>query len=345
MHNGSLLIRRSPIDTVMYGVASPRTCLFTTGEFDMLTDTECLGTQCSQGGAAGRGWRQWLFVALFATVAWAASPGSAHAADLARSPVCQSLQAQYPEFKGKTLVDAINPHTPGYEALDPKDPSHYVGFDIDLAEALGSCLGFSLKYTPVAFAALLPTLQSGQADLVISDIYATKERAKAADFITYSKVFDGVLVAKGNPKRITGINLSMCGTTAAENTGFVEVPLVQNLAEPCKAAGKPAPQLQLYDNNAACIQAILAGRADTYINDVNTVDQAVKAYPDKLSKAVAVTLPYHIGIGVSKSNPKLRDAIVLALGEIQKSGAQLAMMKKWGLDQGAIEPPIVISDK
>ena len=37
---------------------------------------------------------------------------------------------------------------------------------------------------------------------MISDIYATEERAKAADFITYSKVFDGVLVAKGNPKKI-----------------------------------------------------------------------------------------------------------------------------------------------
>ncbi|MHB9020806.1 MAG: ABC transporter substrate-binding protein [Halothiobacillus sp.] len=288
--------------------------------------------------------RQLLSAALFVSLL-PALPVTAQAADLGSSQVCQALQAKYPQFKGKTLVDAINPHTPGYEALDPKDPSKYVGLDIDLAEALGSCLGFSLKYTPVAFAALLPTLQSGQADLVISDIYATKERAKAADFITYSKVFDGVLVAKGNPKNITGINLSMCGTTAAENTGFVEVPLVQNLAAPCKAAGKPVPQLQLYDNNASCIQAILAGRADTYINDVNTVDQAVKAYPDKLSKAAAVTLPYHIGIGVSKDNPELRDAIVLALGEIQKSGLQLELMKKWGLDQGAIEPPTIISDK
>ncbi len=164
-----------------------------------------------------------------------------------------------------------------YEALDPNDPSKYTGFDVDLAQAFGDCLGFKLTYTPVAFAALLPTLRSGQADIVISDIYATKERAKAADFITYSKVFDGVLVAKGNPKRITGINTSLCGDTAAENTGFVEVLLVQALAAPCKEAGKPAPELQLYDNNASCIQVILAGRADTYINDVNTVDQAVKA--------------------------------------------------------------------
>ncbi len=290
---------------------------------------------------------RWISKALLGSVVALviASPGYAATDAPALSKACLALQAKYPQLKGKTLVDAINPHTPGYESLDPKDPSKYIGFDIDLAEELGRCLGFSVSYKPVAFAALIPTMQSGQADLIISDIYATEERAKAVDFVTYSKVSDGVLVAKGNPKKISGINMSMCGTTAAENTGFVEVPLVENLAGPCKAAGKPAPSLQLYNNNADCIQAILAGRADTYINDVNTVDQAVKAYPDKLSKAVAVTLPYFIGIGVPKNNPQLRDAVVAALTEIQKNGVETALLKKWSLGEGSLEAPRVISSK
>jgi polar amino acid transport system substrate-binding protein len=272
-----------------------------------------------------------------------AAPRQVWAAD-AVSPACTALQAKYPEWKGKTLVDAVNPHTPGYEALDPQDPDKYIGFDIDLVQALGQCLGFKVTYTPVAFAALLTTLSSGQADIVISDIYATKERAKAADFITYSKVFDGVLVVKGNPKHITGINTSMCGDAAAENTGYVEVPLIQDLADACKKAGKPAPTMQLYDNNADCIQAILAGRADTYVNDVNTVDQAVKAYPDKLSKSVAVTLPYSVGIAVPKGKTKFRDAILAALLEIQKSGGEVAMLKKWSLDSGTFEAPHILTE-
>jgi polar amino acid transport system substrate-binding protein len=271
------------------------------------------------------------------------APGKLWAAD-AVSPTCQALQTKYPEWKGKTLVDAINPHTPGYEALDPQDPDKYIGFDIDLVQALGQCLGFKVTYTPVAFAALLTTLSSGQADIVISDIYATKERAKAADFITYSKVFDGVLVVKGNPKHITGINTSMCGDAAAENTGYVEVPLIQNLDDACKKEGKPVPTMQLYDNNADCIQAILAGRADTYVNDVNTVDQAVKAYPDKLSKSVAVTLPYSVGIAVPKGKTKFRDAILAALIEIQKSGGEVAMLKKWSLDSGTFEAPHILTE-
>ena len=289
---------------------------------------------------------RWRLVAVAAVCITAlAVPHYAHAAPPPAPGACKELQTKYPQFKGKTLVNAVNPHTPGYEALDPKDPSKYIGFDIDLGEVIGDCLGFKLTYKAVTFAALLTTLSSGQADIVISDIYATEERAKAADFITYSKVFDGVLVAKGNPKKINGINTSMCGAAAAENTGFVEVPLVQNLAAPCKAAGKPEPTLQLYDNNADCIQAILAGRADTYVNDVNTVDQAVKAYPDKLEKATAVTLPYSVGIAVPKNKPEFRDAVMAALIAVQKAGIETELLKKWSLDAGFLEEPKLLTAK
>jgi polar amino acid transport system substrate-binding protein len=258
---------------------------------------------------------------------------------------CAALAEKYPDWKGKTLVNAINPHTPGYEAIDPKDPSKYIGFDIDLGEEIGECLGFKVTYKAVTFAALLTTLASGQADIVISDIYATEERAKAADFITYSKVFDGVLVAKGNPKGIHGIDLTLCGAAAAENTGFVEVPLVQDMAPKCKEAGKPEPTLQLYDNNANCIQAILAGRADTYVNDVNTVDNAVKANPDKLEKAVAVTIPYSVGIAVPKDKPKFEEAVMAVMVEIYKSGDQLALLKKWELDPNNLKEPGLLTVK
>jgi polar amino acid transport system substrate-binding protein len=269
------------------------------------------------------------------------STQSANAAPAA----CADLQAKYPALQGKSLVNAINPHTPGYETIDPNNPDTYIGFDVDLGEAIGDCLGFKLTHKPVTFAALLTTLQAGQADIVISDIYATKDRAKAADFVTYLKVVDGVLVAKDNPQKITGINLSLCGSIAAENTGYVEVPLIQALEAECKAAGKPAPEIQLYDNNESCIQAILAGRADTYINDANTVDGAVKAYPDKLSKATAVTLPYSVGIAVPRNNVAFRDAVVAAVTEIQKSGLQKELMKKWNLPEDQLEAPsLVLAD-
>ena len=301
--------------------------------------------QLANAGGNGLSRRLSRALAAGACLAAVAVAGQAQAAASAVPAECKALQAKYPQFKGKTLVNAINPHTPGYETIDPSDPSKYIGLDIDLGETIGACLGFTVTYKPVAFAALLTTLQSGQADIVISDIYATEERARAADFITYSKVFDGVLVAKGNPKKITGIDNSLCGATAAENTGYVEVPLIQALAPACKEAGKAEPAIQLYDNNANCIQAILSGRADTYINDVNTVDQAVKAYPDKLEKAATLALPYSVGIGVPKGKPEFRDAVMAALTAIQKAGIQTELHKKWAIPIENIEAPRLVMAK
>ena len=69
----------------------------------------------------------------------------------------------------------------------------------------------------------------------------------------------------------------------------------------------------------------------------------MKAYPDKLEKAVAVTIPYQVGIAVPKDKPKFRDAVHAAMMEIYKSGDQLALLKKWNLDpENLMEPGLLI---
>ncbi|WP_433281898.1 ABC transporter substrate-binding protein [Pseudonocardia xinjiangensis] len=287
-------------------------------------------------------------ITLLASACGGSSPASSTSSApaypaLVSSPACTQLRSQNPDLAGKTLTNAINPHTPGYESISVSDPTKYEGFDVDLSEAIGECLGFTVKYLPVAFDALLPTLQSGQANFIISDIYATKERAASADFITYSKVFDGVLVAAGNPKKITGIDDSLCGTTTALNKGFVEVPLVDAQNTKCASEGKPPAQTALFDNNADCVQAILSGRADAYINDVNTVNRFVKDQSGKLANATTLHLPYSIGIGVPKGQLPIRKAFTAALTQIQTSGLQTQLAQKWQLDQSAIQAPSLVT--
>ncbi|MDA8392071.1 MAG: ABC transporter substrate-binding protein [Actinomycetota bacterium] len=256
---------------------------------------------------------------------------------------CGPIAKKYPQFKGKTLVDALTPFTPGYEAANPSNPSTYVGFDVSLLHEISNCLGFKYTFKPMAFSSLIPTLQAGQANLVISDIFATKQRAKAVNFVTYEKVDDGILVRKGNPLHITAFNMSMCGARAAENTGFVEVPLVEKLAPACRAAGKPAPVVQQYGNNADCIQAVLAGRADFYANDVNTVVSAVKAHPGQLQKAATLQLPFSVGIAIAKPETALLKAVDASVKQIQADGIEKKLLAKWGLSTGSQETPTIVS--
>jgi len=265
-------------------------------------------------------------------------------ADVASSPACTTLRQDHPDLAGKTMRNAINPYTPGYETVDPTDPSKYQGFDIDLGNAIGACLGFSVSYVPVGFSELVPTVASGRADWILSNLYATKERAQGGvDFVSYSKVFDGILVKNGNPKKITGIDTSLCGLTVALNKGYVEVPLVEAVGPKCQAQGKPAPTTSLFDNSSDCVQAILAGRADSYMNDINTVKRYIAEHPNDLASADTVMLDYTIGIGVPRGDHDLRDAVIGALNEIQSTGLQGKLATKWKLDENAVAQPTVLS--
>ncbi len=263
---------------------------------------------------------------------------------IADSAACADLRKEHPDLAGTTQTNAINPFTPGYETVNPENPDEYQGFDIDLGNAIAACLDFTVDYVPVGFAELVPTVASGRADWIISNLYATKERAAGGvDFVNYSKVYDGVLVAAGNPKSITGIDTSLCGLTVALNKGYVEVPLVEAVGPDCEAKNLKAPTVSLFDSSADCVQAILAGRADAYMNDVNTVNRYIAEHPDDLASADTLMLDYTIGIGVPAGKTAFRDAVVGALTEIQSSGLQAKLATKWQLDANAVAEPTVLT--
>lgn len=273
-----------------------------------------------------------------------APAGASDWAELAESAACADLRETYPDLVGTTQTNAINPHTPGYEVIDPENPDRFMGFDIDLGEAIGACLGFEVDYVAVGFSELIPTVASGQADWILSNLYATEERAAGGvDFISYSKVFDGVLVASGNPEGITGIDTSLCGLTVALNKGYVEVPLVEAVGPDCEAEGLPAPDVALFDSSADCVQAILAGRADAYMNDINTVNRFIAEHPDDLASAETVMLDYEIGIGVLQGEHEFRDAVQAALTVVQDTGLQAELAATWELDANAVAEPTVLS--
>jgi polar amino acid transport system substrate-binding protein len=264
--------------------------------------------------------------------------------ELAAAPACVALREEHSDLVGQTLTNALSPHTPGYETINPANPNEYQGFDIDLGEAIGSCLGFTVDYVPVGFAELIPTVASGQADWIISNLYATEERAKGGvDFVSYAKVFDGILVKTGNPKGLTGIDTSLCGSTVALNKGYVEVPLVEKVASECEAKGLPAATVSLFDSSADSVQAVLSGRADAYMNDINTVLRFIAEHPGKLASAETVMLDYEIGIGIPQGQHNLRDAVVGALTEIQGRGIQQELAAKWELTESEDAKPAVLS--
>ena len=257
-----------------------------------------------------------------------ATTTSGSAADSA----CAAIQAKYPGVAGKALTVGIAPTIPGYETVDTTDPNKLVGFDIDLLQAVSGCAGFTYSFTRVDFQALVPSLQAGRFDMVISNLIASPPRAQQVNFVVYQKDDEAMLVAKGNPKNINAV-ADLCGNSIAVFPGTVQQGLAMSQSQACVAAGKPAITINTYADFNGCLQAVLNGRSDVNIEPVSVVTDSVNKYPTQLSGTGRVPeFSSYIGMAFNKTSTTLRDAVLAATAEVQSKGTEMSLFTKWKQD-------------
>lgn len=81
---------------------------------------------------------------------------------------------------GQHFVVAVNAENAPMESVD--SGGKYVGFSVDLADALSEKLGFTYEWSDMEFFGLISAIQENRADMIISSISATDERRKMVDF-------------------------------------------------------------------------------------------------------------------------------------------------------------------
>jgi len=122
-------------------------------------------------------------VASAAIVAALALTGCSTSAPEATSPAADApLASLVPEGTPATLTVGTAAANPPFESVEG---GKIVGFDADLAAAVGEQLGLTLKMEDGSFDALISGLQGGRYNLVISNLYDTPERQKSVDFVDY----------------------------------------------------------------------------------------------------------------------------------------------------------------
>ena len=85
--------------------------------------------------------------------------------------------------KNKKLVVATSPDYPPFEFMVSENgKSKIVGADIDLAQKIADKLGVELELKAMDFDALVPALQAGKVDVVITGMTPNEKRKKAVDF-------------------------------------------------------------------------------------------------------------------------------------------------------------------
>jgi polar amino acid transport system substrate-binding protein len=220
------------------------------------------------------------------------------------------------------------------------DGKTIIGLDVDLGNAIAAKLGLKANFQNVTFDAIIPALAAGKYDLSLSSFTDTKAREATVDFVDYFNAGESLMVLAGNPKGVTGPDLSLCGLTIAVEKGTTEESEIPALSKKCTDAGKKAiTGLSSDDQNGANL-ALTSGRADVGSADSPIAAYAVKQLAGKIQLAGQIyeTAPY--GIAIPKT-PGLAPAIKAALAAMIADGSYKTVLDKWGDDPGAITTPVI----
>jgi polar amino acid transport system substrate-binding protein len=209
------------------------------------------------------------------------------------------------------------------------------GIDPDLATELGRKLGVRFSFVNTGFDELIPSLQDGKFDVIISSMTATPERAREISFLEYFQAGTSILVAKGNPERIRAMG-DLCGATVTLQAGTIHEELVAAQQPDCGARPIKARPLE---SGTQVVLEVKFGRADAALADF-----PVAAYNAKVSgqgrdfQVVGEQIdPGPYGIGVRKDDADLQAVLQEALRAVIEDGSYDRVLTKWNVTDGALK--------
>lgn len=211
------------------------------------------------------------------------------------------------------------------------------GVIVDLAAAMSKEMGREIVFKAMPFPGLLPAMQAKRIDITFTLMNDTPEREKVVDFVDFYNLGTKLLVRKGNPEHIEGLD-SLCGKSVSTVQGSVQLALIDEANKTCAAQGKPEVQNSQYAQPSDARLQLQTGRVAAFLgNSPILVYLARTAGDGKLFDVVEKDYaPSPIGIAVAKDNPALRNSIQKALNDLIKDGTYRKILMQYGVESGAV---------
>ncbi|MET9933893.1 ABC transporter substrate-binding protein [Streptomyces sp. NPDC006324] len=254
------------------------------------------------------------------------------------------LHAMLPESirSTNTVRVATDIPYPPFEMYANEGSKQITGIDHDLGQAIGARLGVRFDFKAQKFDGILPAVQAGKFDAVMSAMTDKKARQKSVDFVDYLNAGPGWLVAKGNPAGITVVT-DVCGKPVGVQTGTNHQKLLQQRQQLCEAKGLPPIRVLTFSKDS---EAQLALRSGKVVAD--DLDEVTAAYVASTADggnafstvtgraAVGEYSASPMGIGISKDRAGLKEAVRAALQSLMDDGSYRKILGKYEVPNIAI---------
>jgi polar amino acid transport system substrate-binding protein len=199
-----------------------------------------------------------------------------------------------------------------------------IGFEVDLARFMAEDMGVNLRLEPMPFPELLPALEAGKVDMILSGMTMTPKRnlkvafvgpyfISGKSFLTKTQTFLSVK----DPGEVNSPATTLAALKDSTSQTFVEQWI-------------PKARLVTTKDYDEAIEMLIQGKVQALVADYPICLVSVFRYPDQELAALTVPLSYEpIGIAVPAGDPLLINWLENFLNAFEATGEMEALKKIW----------------
>jgi polar amino acid transport system substrate-binding protein len=230
------------------------------------------------------------------------------------------------------------------------------GHDGELARLIAAKLHRPVEFSNMKFMALIPALQSGKVDLIVTGMTATEERRKFVDFTQSYYTNAQVMLAKrvpvsesasehkaavepsARPKK-QGLKLRTVADLRDKRIGV----MVGSAHDTYATKTYPDATILQYKSPADVALAVKTGKVDAALFDAEPLREILRQ-DDSLGVLGGSLFDFDVAVGFKKDNQSLCEEFNKFLSQIKENGVYGDMIRRW-MEQRDTHMPVIENAK
>jgi polar amino acid transport system substrate-binding protein len=217
-----------------------------------------------------------------------------------------------------------------YPPFASREGNKLVGYDIDLGNIMAKNLGVEFEPMDTDWSGVIPSLFSGNFDLIFGSMSYTPERVERVSFsIPYTEASQAALIRAEDADTITSIS-DLSGKKLGIKLGSPGETLSEKLdAQLKEEAGSGFSEIRIYDDHPAAYIALAQERVDAVLNTLATLSIVLRDQPDTYTILRDVGSQNWAGIAARPEDTDLIEFVDDQLRTLQADGTLAELQEKW----------------
>lgn len=208
-----------------------------------------------------------------------------------------------------------------FSYTNPQNPNELIGFEAEIAEALGEQMGLKAEHIQNQWDGLIQGLERNDYDIVINGLEITPDRAQV---VAFSKPY--FVTSEALTVRATTFDINSLADLKGRRVGTLDGSLALRILQ----TDAPEAESVLYDEEVHAYNDLANGRLDAVLLDFPIAQYYAIPRPELKTLSLPIGRMEY-GIAMRKQDTQLHAQVNRALEEMIRSGRMRQILERWNL--------------